>query len=300
MADGRRPTAIANSPPHPIHCMKSVTATILSFPDNPLPPPEPPLQPEAGLPVPPAPWRPGRENPPWTFWDVVRIAVIAIVAIGVFSLIAMSIVLSGGKSQRAMEMARNPEIVVPAQFAAYLIVLAYMVGIVRTRGRAFWRSLRWDWPAMSWFAYLALGVALAILVQSSSVLLPIPKSLPIDRYFTSTLGAWLMAGFGVSAAPLVEELFFRGFLYPVLARRMGLIAGVVITSALFALIHESQLAHAWAPLLLLFAVGLVLTGVRARQGSVAATFLIHVGYNFTLFFMLFLASDQFRHLDKVQ
>lgn len=286
------------SPSHTLH-LAHIT---LSFLDNPLPPPEPPLQPEGlpALPAPEAPWQPGRENPPWTFWDVVRIAVIAIVAIGVFSVIAMSIVLHGGNPQRAMEMARNPEIVVPAQFAAYVIVLAYMVGVVRTRGRAFWRGVRWGWPAMSWFAYLALGVALAILVQSSSVLLPIPKSLPIDRYFTSPLGAWLMAGFGVTAAPLVEELFFRGFLYPVLARRMGLIAGVIVTAALFALLHESQLAHAWAPLLLLFAVGLVLTAVRARQGSVAATFLIHVGYNFTLFFLLFLASDQFRHLDKVQ
>jgi hypothetical protein len=146
---------------------------------------------------------------------------------------------------------------------------------------------------------MALGVALALLVQSASALLPIPKSLPIDRYFRDMLGAYLMAAFGLTFAPLVEELFFRGFLYPALARRWGLAAGVVVTSALFAMIHASQLAHAWAPLLLLFFVGIVLTVVRARTHSVATTLLIHVGYNGTLFGMLYLASEHFRHFEKL-
>jgi membrane protease YdiL (CAAX protease family) len=73
----------------------------------------------------------------------------------------------------------------------------------------------------------------------------------------------------------------------------------MVTSALFASIHARQLAYAWAPLLLLFFVGVVLTLVRARMHSVATTFLIHVGYNGTLFGMLYLASDHFRHFEKL-
>jgi hypothetical protein len=108
-----------------------------------------------------------------------------------------------------------------------------------------------------------------------------------------------MAAFGTLIAPLVEELFFRGFLYPVLARRVGMVAGIVLTALPFALIHESQLARAWAPLLLLFFVGVILTTARARTGSVATSVLIHMGYNATLFIMLYLASDHFRHLERV-
>jgi uncharacterized protein len=97
----------------------------------------------------------------------------------------------------------------------------------------------------------------------------------------------------------MEELFFRGFLYPVLARRLGLIVSVTITAFLFALIHEEQLAHAWAPMFLIFIVGVVFTLVRARMQSVAASFLMHVGYNFTLFAALFFSTGHFHNFDKL-
>ncbi len=241
------------------------------------------------------------DDPPWGIWDVVRIAVVAMIAIGVLSIAALGLALrfAGPMGPSSADLARNARVVVPAQFAAYLVVIAYMVWLVRTRGRPFWPAIGWKWPHATWFGWMALGVALALLVQGASALLPIPKSLPIDRYFRDTLGAYLMAGFGLSAAPLVEELFFRGFLYPAVARKWGLAAGVVVTSALFASIHASQLAQAWAPLLLLFFVGVALTVARARTHSVATTFLVHVGYNGTLFGMLYLASDHFRHFERL-
>ena len=234
-------------------------------------------------------------------WDVVRIVVVAIVAIGLLSIAALRVAMqfAGTVKPPAAELARNPRVVVPAQFVAYLVLIAYMVWLLRSRGRAFWDGISWKWPGATWFGWMALGVALALLVQGASALLPIPKSLPIDRYFRDTLGAYMMAVFGLTLAPLVEELFFRGFLYAALARRWGVALGVVVTSALFALIHASQLAHAWAPLLLLFFVGAVLTGLRARTRSVATSFMVHVGYNGTLFLMLYLASDHFRHFEKL-
>ena len=211
----------------------------------------------------------------------------------------MAIRSAGPAHAAATDLARDPRVVLPAQFAAYLVVIVFMISLIRTRGHRFWTAVRWNWLGRAWFGWMTLGVGLAVMVQSASALLPIPKSLPIERYFRDTLGAWMMAGFGVTLAPLVEELYFRGFMYPALARRLGVVLGVVITSALFAFIHTSQLAHAWAPLLLLFLVGAVLTTVRARTNSVAATLLIHIGYNGTLFTMLYLASDHFRHLEKV-
>lgn len=277
----------------------------MSYGENPLPPnheisppadktpawvEQPPQQPESP-----------RENPVWGIWDVVGIAVVVILAIVFFSMVVMGVALHGTGTVRATppELARDPRIVIPAQFAAYLVVILYMVSLVRRRRQRFWEAIRWKFPGRTWFAWVALGVALALMIQSASTLLPIPKSLPIERYFRDTAGAWMMAAFGLTLAPLVEELFFRGFMYPAVARKLGEATGIVITGALFALIHTSQLANAWAPLLLLLAVGVVLTTVRARTGSVGATFMIHVGYNGTLFTMLYIASDHFRHLEKV-
>lgn len=240
------------------------------------------------------------ENPPWNIWDVLRIVVVALITIGLFSIVAMTLAAHGEKSRAVLErLARNPRVVIPAQMAAYLVVIGYMAAIVRMAGRPFWTTIKWNFPARAAAGFGALGVALAILVQTASALLPIPKSLPIDQYFSDTAGAYLMTIFGVTFAPLVEELFFRGFLYPVVARRLGVGVSVAITALCFALIHEAQLAQAWAPLLLLWFVGLVLTAVRAWTKSVGASLCVHVGYNFTLFLLLYLASDHFRHLEKL-
>ena len=67
---------------------------------------------------------------------------------------------------------------------------------------------------------------------------------------------------------------------------MGLLWAVVLTALGFMSIHASQLAESWGPLLVLFLVGSVLTLVRAFKQSVAASVLVHMGYNGTLFIML--------------
>jgi membrane protease YdiL (CAAX protease family) len=116
--------------------------------------------------------------------------------------------------------------------------------------------------------------------------------------FSNRANAYLMAVFGVTLAPLLEELFFRGLLYPVLRRGLGLITAVLLTAVGFAGIHSVQLGYAWAPILSIFIVGVVFTLVRERWSSVASSFLMHCGYNFTLFAMIWFASDHFRHLEK--
>ncbi len=246
-------------------------------------------------------WAPGRENPPWTGWDVLTIFFAFFVAVFLFGGIAMGVALHStlGQGVKPAELARDPRVLIPAQLAAYLAVVLFMFFVVRSHALRFLRAVRWNFPYRRAVSWVAVGAALAFLIQMTSAWLPVPKSLPIEEYFRNATGAWLMTLFGVSMAPFVEELLFRGFLYPALTRTLGMAASVALTSAGFALMHEAQLARAWAPLLLVFVVGLVLTLVRARTGSVAAGFLVHAGYNATLFVMLYIGSDGFRHLEKM-
>ena len=97
----------------------------------------------------------------------------------------------------------------------------------------------------------------------------------------------------------MEELFFRAFLYPVLARGVGVTAAIFITGFAFALLHGSQLMYSWGPVLVIFLVGIVLTMVRARKDSVAASLIVHVSYNGTISALMFFATDGFRHLEKL-
>jgi uncharacterized protein len=79
----------------------------------------------------------------------------------------------------------------------------------------------------------------------------------------------------------------------------ALAVSCTLTSIGFALVHADQLAHALAPLAVLFAVSLVLCGVRLWTQSLAASTLIHATYNGTIFTILFFATGGFRHLDKI-
>ncbi len=205
-----------------------------------------------------------------------------------------------GGQVTAAELGRDPKVLVPAQALSYLALLIFMSVLVRVRFRAgFWKTIHWRWPARAdWLKYVAGGIVLAGAIQALSYLFPMPPSLPIDKYFRDATSAWLLAGFGILVAPPVEELFYRGFLYPVLARHLGVFGAVVLTSVPFALMHAAQLASAWAPLLMLFLVSVALTLTRARTGSVAASVLMHMAYNTTLFAMLFFATDHFQHLEK--
>jgi uncharacterized protein len=238
----------------------------------------------------------------WSGWDVLRILIVAVLAIMLFSLVAISVAagLHRGAKIPPADMSKNALIIIPAQTAAYLAVLLFMYSLITRRyGRRFLDALQWNWPGGSWTGFAAAGIALALAGQAASNLLPVPKSLPIEMLFRNATSAWLMAAFGVLLAPLVEELFFRGFLYPVLARRTGAMAAIIVTALAFAFIHESQLARAWAPLLILFMVGVVLTYTRARTGSLAASVVLHIAYNATLFTMVFITTGGFRHLEKL-
>ena len=193
---------------------------------------------------------------------------------------------------------KNPEVIVAGQLFAYLLVLMLMYGLVRNRshGRVF-ESVRWNWPA-NWNAYLISGIGLAIVLVPLGNLLPMPKEAPIDQFFRTARDAYVLSLFGVLFAPLFEEVFFRGFLYPVVARRLGFYPAIVITAILFASIHATQLKYSWGPVLIIFLVGIALTTVRALKKSLSATILMHMAYNGTIFVTSYIATDGFRHMEK--
>ena len=231
---------------------------------------------------------------------MLQIAILTIVSIVAFLLlIAFAAQRLLYPNSTIFEVAGYPWVTVLAQLIAYIVVLLFMVSLVnRVPGESFRRAIRWNWP-QSWSAYFFGGVLLALALQGLAHFLPMPKELPIDRFFRTPREAWALSLFGVTLAPLLEEFFFRGFLYPVLVRRLGVVAAILLTSASFGIIHAPQLGRAWAPVLVVFLVGLALTITRKVTKSVAASLLMHIAYNATISALIFVVTDGFRHLDKL-
>ena len=311
-----------------------------------------------------------------------------------------------------IEVAKFPMVTVVAQLLAYFVVLGFMVALVKRAPQPFGAAIRWNWP-QNWLIYLFGGVVLSLGLQAFAHVLPMPKELPIDRFFQTAPEAWALSIFGTTLAPLFEEFFFRGFLYPTLERWLAIIfatpmlarqaagllvvvgiwgclinrlakggvvllgvaglttvillflrfiggwisdgflqagllfctwgllaralpvkhfsiasalllvavvalaktgfssaapsvrqglsiaAAIILTALAFGLIHAPQLGRAWGPVLVVFVVGLALTITRAVTKSVAAGLLIHVAYNTTISVLIYMATDGFRHLEKL-
>jgi membrane protease YdiL (CAAX protease family) len=248
---------------------------------------------EMSAPPPAAPTR----DPVWSGWDVFFTALLAF---GASLVLAVLVGLVLGLRPKPGEF--QPEMVraaITAQMVAYALVAVYVYSLVVYHYRQpFLTAIRWNWPPTPVLWVLAgIGMSLAVMVISR--FLPVPRDLPVERYFTDRRLAFLLVFFGTAVAPLVEEVFFRGFLYPVLRSRMGIPVATAFTAGIFAVIHGQQVDLAWAPLMMLFGVGLTLTVVRERTGSVSTTFLMHLGYNATLFLLLALATKGFTEAPKV-
>jgi membrane protease YdiL (CAAX protease family) len=237
--------------------------------------------------------------------DVLLTLLVAVAALIFCTLIAgvVLLILHGPHATLDKDPAKAVMLVLPIQLAAYVLTVGFMVFYVWQKYHVgFLQAVRWNMPAGKFAGYALVGgsvLAFGSALAEASLHRWMPKNLPIEQYFSTPASAYALAAFGILVAPLVEELFFRGFLYPALARRLGQALGIAITGVLFAFLHASQLAMAWAPLLVLSVVGSVLTFVRARTNSLATCVLVHAGYNFTLFTMLFFSTGHFHHMEKM-
>ena len=287
----------------------------MSSPDNPQRGPTgsdggPQIAPPAASPtyLPPAvvPERPTLEppaptprDPVWSGWDVLLLAGLAIFALLVAEILTAVVAMAFFyRNVPFRDLIQRPVLSLAGEALGYIFVALFMVMLVEGKYRKpFLQAIRWNWNLSSVPKFLGIGV-LTVTLDLLGKYLPMPKSTPFEQFFSKPTDAYLIAIFAVTLGPLMEELFFRGFLYPVLARRTGIVVAVILTSIPFGLLHYVQY-QSWGAVLVITMVGVVLTVVRASSKSVAASFVVHVGYNATLMVLTAVATDGFQHMDKM-
>jgi uncharacterized protein len=251
-------------------------------------------------PLPSTPAPKAGENPVWSGWDVLQLAGFTLL---LTLFIVPLLVVSGAtlfvyRHESWTEVARKPVMALLSQLLAYVVVALYMILLVRVKYHTrFWQAIRWNWPGIAGVSFAGVGV-LMLGFDFLARFLPMPKNTPFEQFFDRPSDAYLIVALAVSLGPLIEEVFFRGFLYPVVARRLGAAWGILLVALPFGLMHLPQYGYSSGAVLIVFLVGVVLTTVRAMTKSVASSFLAHVGYNGTLMAIAALQTDGFRHMDK--
>jgi membrane protease YdiL (CAAX protease family) len=195
----------------------------------------------------------------------------------------------------------KPQFAIGSMVLWYALILLFLyVTLAVLRGFPFWRTLGWrkitrpdgGGPRSPWLFFFS-GCGLSLLVFLVTAKMHPPEDVPIEELFRYKNTAMLFMAMAVLVAPLVEETVFRGYLYPLFAKYFGVATSVLITGMLFGLMHGAQLGWTWGLVLTLIVVGVIFTLVRARTGSVFASFLLHLGYNSTIALFTIVGTQAF-------
>ena len=191
--------------------------------------------------------------------------------------------------------------VIPAHLLTLL--LAWIL-VTNWRRRPFGQTLGLSWPVgvATW-----KGVSLCFLV--SVVLLGIGVLITnlfgggktdLDRLIESSYQARVATAIvAIFTAPFVEEVIYRGMLYPALEKLTGMGWAIAIVSILFAGVHVLQYKNNVGVILAITILSITLTAVRALTGKLLPSVVIHLVFNGMQSLYLIL-EPYFSKPDKVQ
>jgi len=283
-----------------------------SDPNLPLPAGDaaPPAEPSPAPEPAPAALLPDDLRVPWSWTDVLIFILFSLGIMVVLEYALQTILLTTGRVQMhdlPAFVTTNTVYVTLRQSLWFTLLLGFLFFTLRPRRPApFWDTVGWRPPRMGQHSparFYALcfigGAVLAVVMAYSSSLMAPQQPLPIQALFRDQQSIYLLAVMAVFIAPIVEETIFRGFLYPVFARSLGVLGGIVLTGILFGLMHAQQLWGGWGQIALLMLVGVIFTTARARTGSVIPCFLLHLSYN-AIQFIGFFFSDAFHKLPLIR
>ncbi|MFN3974311.1 MAG: lysostaphin resistance A-like protein [Dehalococcoidia bacterium] len=163
---------------------------------------------------------------------------------------------------------------------ASLLLIA--LGVARSRGVS-WDTLGlrpplrggyMGWAVLAPFAIFGFTLLYTLAVQRLGYTHLLPPPTPAALREAQGLEVLLVVGIVVVLAPLAEEVFFRGFLLTGLSHRFTPSGALVVSSALFAVLHGAV-----GLMVPVFFAGLVLGLLYLRSGSLLVPWMAHALQN---------------------
>jgi membrane protease YdiL (CAAX protease family) len=138
----------------------------------------------------------------------------------------------------------------------------------------------WKPAALAYLVYVGCAIAIAAVIQ--------PEQEDVTEelgYGEHTLADVAVGFLIVGVAPVTEELFFRGFMFAGLRRRLPFIAAAAISAGVWGLFHYTG-SGTWGVVIQLAVFGVVLSWLYERTGSIWPTIGVHALNNAIAFALL--------------
>jgi membrane protease YdiL (CAAX protease family) len=211
---------------------------------------------------------------PWSTSDTLRGLVLGLSVLVVLNVLLLAGGLHLNGRSLGPVLAAAVLLAVVTAIDAWTIAWAWAFSLRKYRlGLAAWGFVR-PLPATLWLLPVAFALSLVVQFVHHAVVDPPPSPSP-SWLLDTHVGITVLFISTCVLAPLVEEAFFRGFVFYGLAGSTGWLWAAIISSAAFAACHVQLYS-----LVPLFAQGLILCWVRRSGGSIWGAVALHFTNNF--------------------
>jgi len=230
---------------------------------------------------------------PWGISDLVRASIII-----VFSGYLMGILegfifklcnINIGLNLRMMLNTFFMDIVVVAVIF-YLVIVKYKerLEVLGLRAKSIFRNI-----VLGLSAYIFILPLLFVVLILSMWLLNLlgysPPPQPVFEAFMEerrTRVLFFLTIFVSLFGPIIEEVFFRGFMYSVIRKRLGVLTAAFLSASIFSLLHTNI-----AGFLPIMTLGVLLAYLYEATGSLTASITVHIVHNSIIVGFMFFIKE---------
>src|SRR5262245_6111843 len=230
----------------------------------------------------------GRTPKTWDFMETTFVALVAYAVFGLTGGVGAGIILLMQDGVEKLSPAQFQELATQGRWYGAALIIACPPTIVvlwvaiRMAGREFTEYLALNWPSRN---ELLLAFAVAAAWIAAQVALS-PYEPPASSHVVvggAAGGLFVLLVGGCLAAPIMEELVFRGFMFRGWSESfLGPIGAILLTSALFGMYHTQ---YDWLGRFWIFLFGLAMCTLRWRSNSTWLTVVVHSAVNIFLLFL---------------
>ncbi len=134
-----------------------------------------------------------------------------------------------------------------------------------------------------------LIVLLAITAAVANLIKYVPPKQPVVDLFLKEKDVAFLTYTSIFAAivgPIIEELFFRAFMYNAMKKSIGIFWSMLITACVFAALHTHIIG--FLPIMVL---GILLAYLYEKTGTLVSSVTVHTIHNFTMLLFVFLMKQ---------
>lgn len=229
----------------------------------------------------------------WNLWDVAKVAILFLffgyMAITTESLLIRTFPLLRDDNFR---MILNSSVLdtLAVVFILYFTVWQYKETLT-SLGVSFKNFFRNVFYGIA--GYIAtipiLIVLLAMTVAIANLIKYVPERQPVVELFLKEKDVTFLAYTSIFASlvgPIIEELFFRAFMYNAMKKYIGIFWSMLITACIFAALHTHIVG--FLPIMVL---GILLAYLYEKTGTLVSSITVHTIHNFSMLLFVFLIKQ---------